>query len=46
VYRDYLEKRTISTIYGGDRRVFLSLYSRELSLLIRKGLITYRKRRL
>jgi len=46
VYRDYLEKRTISTIYGGGRRAFLSSYSGELSLIIRKGLITYGKRRL
>jgi hypothetical protein len=46
VYRDYLEKCIISTIYGGGRRAFLSLYSRELSLMIRKGLVIYRKRRL
>jgi hypothetical protein len=43
---DYLEKRIISTIYGGGERAFLSLYSRELSLIIRKGLVMYRKRRL
>jgi len=43
---DYLEKRMISTIYGGGGRAFLSLCSRELSLTTRKGLVTYRKRRL
>jgi len=43
---DYLEKRIISTIYGGGRRAFLSSYSLELSLMTRKGLVTYRKRRL
>jgi hypothetical protein len=46
MYRDYLEKYIISTIYGGGRRAFLSSCSRELSLMIRKGLVTYRKRRL
>jgi hypothetical protein len=46
VYRDYLEKRIISIIYGGGRKGFLSLCSRGLSPLIRRDLITYRKRRL
>jgi hypothetical protein len=46
VHRDYLEKRIISTIYRGGRRAFLSSYSGELSLTIRKGLIIYGKRRL
>jgi hypothetical protein len=46
VYGDYLEKRIISTIYGGGGRAFLSLCSRELSLIIRKGLVMYGKRRL
>jgi hypothetical protein len=46
VYRDYLEKRIIRIIYRGGRKGSLSLYSRVLSPLIRKGLITCRKRRL
>ena len=46
MYRDYLEKRIISIIYGGGRKGFLSSCFGGLSPLIRRGLITYRKRRL
>jgi hypothetical protein len=45
MYRDYLEKYIISIIYRRSKRAFLRLYYRELSLIIRKGLIIYRKRR-
>jgi hypothetical protein len=45
-YRDYLEKRIISIVYGGGRKDFLSLYFGGLSPLIRRGLVTYGKRRL
>jgi hypothetical protein len=43
---DYLEKRIISIIYGGGRKGSLSLYSRGLSLLIRRGLVTCGNQRL
>ena len=43
---DYLEKYIISIIYGGGRKASLSSYSRGLSPLIRRGLVTCRKRRL
>jgi hypothetical protein len=46
MYGDYLEKRIISIIYGGGRKNFLSLYFGGLSSLIRRGLVTCRKRRL
>ena len=46
MYGDYLEKRIISIIYRGGRKGFLSSYSRGLSPLIRKDLVTYEKRRL
>ena len=39
MYRDYLEKRIISIIYGGGGKGSLSLCSRGLSPLIRRGLI-------
>jgi hypothetical protein len=46
MYRDYLEKRIISIIYRGGRKGFLSSCSRGLSPLIKRDLVTCRKRRL
>jgi hypothetical protein len=43
---DYLEKRIISIIYGGGGKGSLSSYSRGLSPLIRRGLVTYGNQRL
>jgi len=46
MYRDYLQKRIISIIYGGGRKGSLSSCFKGLSPLIRRGLVSCRKRRL
>jgi hypothetical protein len=46
MFGDYLEKYIISIIYEEGRKGFLSSYFGDLSLITKKGLVMYRKRRL